>query len=258
MKKVLFGLVVFALAIASASMAGAVEWHAWGVHGGAISSTAPGTITAVTGNDATYHWNKSNWSTRTGQKAFYSTNAFNGQNVSVIQDITYTVTAGYWGNVYFNVMVQDANGKKAILSPSYNSATNSGWTLTGTLGKSFCVFEAESGWTGTSATGWYAADWDEVKNLTIANGPFAEFPDTVTAPHASAQGDALYTVSNWYAWGGAAASDGLLITFGQSTGTTTPTTTITGFGVTSSVPEPGSIVALLSGLAGLAVIRRRK
>ncbi|MHC4354874.1 MAG: hypothetical protein ACYS0H_19405, partial [Planctomycetota bacterium] len=150
-----------------------------------------------------------------------------------IISFTWDVVSGYWGNAYFNVMVEDAGGKKAILAPGYNSAASTGWDTTdGSTTNSYCLFEAEPGWTGTTSIGWYAATWDEVKNLTITDGPFTEFPDTLTGA-ATAQNDPVYTVSNWAAWADLAAGadldweqGGVMITFGQSTGGNPATTII--------------------------------
>ena len=188
------------------------EWHAWGVHGASIGITAAGVVDATVNDTAgqtpDYHWNKGTWSTRTGQKAFLSTNAFNGMTLEdAISSMSYTVNESqstYWGNAYWNIMLQDSGGKRAILAPAYNSATSSGFATDGSAGtgNDFCIFEAESGWTGTAATGWGVAEWDGVngvKDLTIANGPFTEFPDTLGGT-AAAQDDPVYSVTNWADW----------------------------------------------------------
>ena len=221
-------------------LADCVTFHAFAVHEGTIDASVPGTITANTGNHPDYHWNKSSWAGRTGQKAFYSTSAFNGSPVSVIQELHWDLVEGYWGNAYFNVMVEDAGGKKAILAPSMNSMTDPGWGDMG-ANKNYAVFEAEAGWTGTAATGFYAATWDEVKDLIITDGPFTEFPDTLDGA-ATMQNDPVYTVENWAAWADLAAGGdfgwekgGFLITFGQSTGTATPLTTIENISLTHSL-----------------------
>ena len=243
------------------------EWHAWGTHDGSVSITSPGTATSSITSDPTYHWNKSSWSGRTGQKAFITTSDFNGMTVSdAIQSIDYDVTDGYWGDVYFNIMVQDSNGKKAILTPAYNSDSSSGFATDGSAGASgdFCVFEAEAGWVGTSAVGWYAAEFDAIKDLVITDGPFTEFPDTLTGA-ATAQDDPVYTAANWAAWADNSAgfdcgweSDGFLITFGQSTATGN-SVTIENLAVNGSVvPEPSTICLLGFGILSLTLIRRRR
>jgi len=250
-------IIVAILATGSVAAAAPIEWHAWGVHGATIDdSSFPTSVTAVTGVDANYHWNKSNWDTRIGQKAFLSTSHFNGMLVGTITGLDWDVIEGYWGNAYFNVMVEDANGKKAILAPSLNSATSTGWEASG---NAFSVFEAEAGWTGTAATGWYAATWDEVKDLVITDGPFTEFPDTLTGA-ATAQNDSVYTAANWAAWSGGNSSDGFLITFGQSTGTSTPVTTIGNISIEyETIPEPGTLILFGAGLfGGLMIVRRRR
>jgi hypothetical protein len=240
MKKILLGLAVAVIFVFLVGNANAIEWHAWGVHEATIDATdAPNGISAITGNNNNYHWNKSSWDTRTGQKAFYSTRAFNGLPVESIKSLSWDVVEGYWGNAYFNVMVKDLNEKRAILAPSCNRSSSTGWgsgipacnpnpAKPGT----YSVFEAESGWTGTAKTGWYAATWDEVKDLIIADGPFTEFPDTLNGD-ATEQNDDTYSIENWAAWADNSADydadwekDGFMITFGQSTGTNIPLTVI--------------------------------
>src|SRR5690606_17459391 len=88
----------------------------------------------------------------------------------------------------------------------------------------------EAGWTGTASTGSGVATWDDIRNLTITSGPFAEFPDTLTGA-AEGQGDARYLLSNWADWAAQSGSSGahlhgVLLTFGQSTGTTPAVTQI--------------------------------
>jgi len=214
----------------------AITWNGYGVHGGSISISS-GQITAVTedteGNIPDFHWNKSSWTTRTGQKAFYVTSDLNGKKVGNISTFSWDIVSGYWGNAYFNVMVEDANGYKAILAPSCNNLTDTGWgpsvlpcgvhSPSGNPG-TYSIFEAEPGWTGTMYTGWRAATWDEVKDLKISDGPFTEYPDTL-AGAATGQDDTVYTLDNWAAWADQAAGadldwekGGVMITFGQSTG----------------------------------------
>ncbi len=228
--------------LASFSMASgvmAVTWNGYGVHGGSITESG-GQFTAVAGNTAgetpEYHWNKSSWATRTGEKAFYVTSDLNGMPVGAITEFSWDFVSGYWGNAYFNIMVEDGGGKKAILAPKYNGPSTTGWdTTVGSTTKSYCVFEAEAGWTGTATIGWDGATWDEVKVLTITDGPFTEFPDTL-AGTATGQGDPAYTVANWAAWADQAAGydadwekGGVMVTFGQSTGAVDDTTVIENF-----------------------------
>ena len=236
MKKIFSGLAVVVIFVFLVESAVAIDWHAWGVHEATIDATgAPSEVTAVTGNNDKYHWNKSNWETRIGQKAFYSTNAFNGLPVESIESLSWDVVEGYYGNAYFNVMVQDSTGKRAILAPSCNGPSSTGWgplSACSPVGGTYSVFEAESGWGGTTQTGWYAATWEQVKDLVIADGPFTEFPDTLNGD-ATVQDDDAYSIENWAAWADSSAGydadwekDGFMITFGQSTGTDTPLTVI--------------------------------
>ena len=266
MKKFVF---IFALLALVGISQAAGTWNAYGVHGATITSSAPGTFTAVAGNDPDYHWDKSSWSTRTGQKAFLVTSDFNGMSVSSITSMSWNTDAGYWGNAYFNIMVEDAFGNKAIIAPSVNADGDPGWNV-GSTSKDFSIFEAESGWTGP--TGWYSATWDDIKDLTITEGPFTEFPDT-THGDALAQGDSNYSVNNWAAWADAAAgydagweTGGVLITFGQSTGpgVNPDTTTISNVYVNGelvclapAVPAPGALLLAGLGTACVGRIRRR-
>ena len=241
----------------------AIEWHAWGVHGGTATITGEGAISAsvhdTAGQTPDYHWNKSSWTTRTGQKAFVSTSAFNGMTLdAAIQSLSYTgQTATNWSNVYWNIVIQDSGGKKAIVSPAYNSASSTGFATDGSAGtgKDYCIFEAESGWSGTTSTGWYAAEWADIKNLTIASGPFTEFPDTLTGT-ATMENDPVYSVTNWAAWAtnsGAvsAQNDGFLFVFGQSTAQNADIQLMS-VGVNGVlVPEPATMILL--GLGGLLV-----
>ena len=113
-----------------ATVPSTITWNSYGVHGGSISVSS-GEVTAIAGNTAgespEYHWNKSTWTGRTGEKAFYVTSDLNGCKVSVISDFDWNFVSGYWGNAYFNVMVEDSNGFRAILAPAKNSAETSGW-----------------------------------------------------------------------------------------------------------------------------------
>ena len=268
MKRVMMILAVAALMTAGTVPAEAAEWHAWGTHGGTIDGSVQGVVDAVVndtdGDTPDYHWNKSSWATRTGQKAFMSTSAFNGMTLdAALQGLSYTVDMGVstaWANAYWNVMVEDAGGKKAILSPAYNSATSSGFATDGSAGadNDYCIFEAEAGWTGTALTGWYAGEWDDVKHLTITDGPFTEYPDTLGGT-ATIQDDPVYTVANWAAWADQSANgdgdweqDGLLFVFGQSTGTSPGRIRI--FDVTVNGDPVGPAAPPLPEPAGLGLI----
>jgi hypothetical protein len=245
------------------------EFSLWATHGAAISyDSESGVLTAITGNNPTYHWNKSSWAGRTGLKAFATTGAFNGQTVDEALDrLSWTNIAGDSGDAYFNIMVQDAEGRRAILAPRYygsnaNAVEASGFVTDNTKNW-FSVFEAEDGWSGTTATGAGVATWDEIKNLTIANGPFAEFPDTLTGT-ATGPGDAVYAVSNWADWatdyGSTGAQlHGVLITFGQSTGTSPVVTQIGSIEindtpVTFAANANQAVVAPTSGVASFTTL----
>lgn len=266
MKNIVRICAIVAVMVAVAGTASATtllvgDMNAWATHGGGIVVNGDGSVTATTGNDPDYHWNKSGWAGRTGQKAFLTTGALNGLKVGDITEFSWDFVSGYWGNAYFNIMVEDVNGFRAILAPSSNSAASTGFNA---AGLAFAVFEAEVGWTGTAATGFNAATWDQVKDLTISPGPFTEFPDTLTGD-ATAQNDAVYQESNWGDWAGLWgnsdwADHGVLVTFGQSTGTATPETVINNFKLSYNqpIPEPATISLLLLGVGGLVARNRRK
>ncbi len=211
----------------------AVTFNMWGTHGASIDyDSESGVLTAFTGRDANFHWNKSNWANRTGKKAFFSTADFNSMTVeNALTAISWEHVAGSDGDIYFNIMVEDSGGHKAILAPryygnSYTNTTGQAGFVTNDTQNWFSVFEAEAGWTGTSSTGAGVATWSEIKDLTITTGPFAEFPDTLTGA-AKFQNDPVYQLSNWANWAADSGStgahqDGVLITFGQSTGNEPP------------------------------------
>ena len=251
-------------------------WHAWGTHGGTVSFSPTGdeivaNVLDTDGDSPDYHWNKSSWASRTGQKAFVSTSDFNGLTLeNAITSLEYTVdepNSTTWGNAYWNIILQEPDGDRAILAPSYNSATSSGFKTDGTAGalKDFAIFEAEPGWTSTS-TGFYAAEWSEVKDLVIAPGPFTEFPDTLGGT-ATAQNDVVYSLANWAAWADQSAGsdagweqDGVLFVFGQSTGTSPGQVVIENVSVNGMavVPEPTTIALGGIGLALIGLRTRRQ
>lgn len=233
MKKILFVSSLMGM-LAAASGHAQPTFSMWGTHGAAIDyDTGTGTLTVLTGRDSNFHWNKGNWERRTGRKAFFSTDHFNGQTVeNAITSIDYNHVSDAANalDAYFNIMVEDSNGYKAILAPRYyatdgNAVNQSGFVTNNDLNW-YSIFEAESGWTGTASTGFGVATWDDVKGLTITTGPFTEFPDTLGGA-ATGQNSPLYQLSNWADWAadsGAAGAHqhGFMITFGQSTGTTQP------------------------------------
>lgn len=260
------------LSIATAPLFAANTWHAWGTHGATVSIPSPGVIEAVVNNtsgDATdYHWNKSSWSSRTGQKAFVSTPDFNGITIgSAITSLERTVDlSGSTGfaNSYWNIVVEDINGKKAIVAPSAFTAVDAGYSPLAI----YSIFEAEAGWIGTASTGFSSASWAEISLLSITNGPFTEFPDTL-AGSATMQNDAVYDISNWAAWADQSAGldgdweqDGVLFVFGQSTGTAPGPMRITGVSVNgmlvTAVPEPTALVLGGLALASFVVVGRRR
>jgi hypothetical protein len=258
------------VACSSAAFAGNVGgFNGWGVHGGSVTVNSDGSITGNHGDSELdtpkYHWNKSSWDGRNGRKAFYSTSELNGRPVSDILSIDYTVTdssaPGARTDVYFNIMVQDAGGARAILAPRYLDGTSSGFSRDGTAGPlgDFSVFEAEAGWTGPTGSG--SAEFDDIKDFIISSRPKTELPDTLTGD-ATSQTDPVYQYSNWADWadqsGGTNSGwelDGVMLAFGQSTGTPEVSfTTVSDFGVTV-VPEP---VAAMGGLSLLTLIGLRR
>ena len=266
---------IFAAAITSGDASAANVWHEWGTHGGTVAITASGEITAnvldTSGGSPEYHWNKSSWASRTGQKAFVSTADFNGLTLeNAISSLDYTVDVGnstYWGNAYWNIILQEPDGDRAILAPSYNSATSSGFATDGSAGagNDFAIFEAEPGWTSTG-TGFYAATWNDVKDLVISSGPFTEFPDTLGGT-ATSQGDPAYQLANWAAWADQSAGfdsgweqDGVLFVFGQSTGTNPGQVVIENVSVNGMtiIPEPSTLVLGCLGFVAIGFRSRGK
>ncbi|MHC4354910.1 MAG: hypothetical protein ACYS0H_19585, partial [Planctomycetota bacterium] len=94
MKNLLAICAVAVVILSATGLARAVTWNTYGVHGGSISLSG-GQITAIAGNTVgetpDYHWNKSNWTARTGEKAFYVTSDLNGQKVESIISFTWDV-----------------------------------------------------------------------------------------------------------------------------------------------------------------------
>ncbi len=129
------------VACSSAAFAGEVTgFNGWGVHGGSVTVNPDGSITGNHGDSELdtpkYHWNKSDWTGRNGRKAFYSTAELNGRPVSDILSIDYAVSgpSDNRDDVYFNIMIEDAGGARAILAPRYLSDTSSGFSRDGTAG----------------------------------------------------------------------------------------------------------------------------
>lgn len=198
------------------------DWRGWGVHEGRLGQSAGVTrIEAQTASDNRFHWNKDSWSSQIGQKAYISTHEFLGMTVeNALQSISFDVVDGNWVNVYWNIIVEDSNGGRGVISPAKNSETSSGF-LPGTPTLDYSVLVADQDWIGPVGEG--VANWDDIKNLLITVGPSPELPDTLTGA-AHGQNDPRYQPENWKDWASdsgieAAWLDGFMIVFGQSNGT---------------------------------------
>jgi hypothetical protein len=218
MKRVMLTLGILAFLAQSSS----ADYRGWGVHEGRLGQSAGVTrIEAQTSSDYRYHWDKSDWNTQIGQKVYISTDEFLGMTIeNALQSISYDVVDGNWVNVYWNIVVEDTNGGRAVISPAKNSQTSSGF-IPGTPTLDYSILVADQNWIGPVGEG--VANWNDIKDLIIAMGPAPELPDTLSGS-ATGQGDPRYQVENWKDWAEdsgieSAFLDGFMIVFGQSTGT---------------------------------------
>lgn len=274
-------------------------WTAWSVHGGEIDLSQTGEVTVNMATSGSHYWNKSNsgGGPRSGQKAYVSTNYFNGSTVGQVTSLDWATSNGSPGDAYLNIYVENSLGGNAILAFTNNQTwgvndVDGNFTIDGT-DRVYHLFETTGDWTGFT-TGFGAGSWDDVKDLTIVgdwlppDGPDdvvgSVFQDVNDNNLPSAQANALFGDDHWLEWGGSAAYGGFLWVFGQSTqpaaltqanGITlenvsleydpdgagvAPSTPLAGLNVggnTTVVPEPTSSLLLLSGL-GLLALRRRQ
>lgn len=207
--------------VVSPAFAQSTNWHTWGVHGGYVDLTVDSNqFDVYAGVDPQYHWDTTPWAFQTGQKAYVSTNRFRGKTIlNALTSIDYDVVSGHWGNVNFNIIVDDGSGNRAIIAPAANSAVSAGFNV-GAVTPDFLILWPETGWTGPVGTG----DWDDIKNLMITEGPApGPLPDNLDGDAVGPSPDPAYELKNWTDWGqdsGMAEPhlDGFLIAFGHTTG----------------------------------------
>lgn len=281
--------------LSTAGTLSAQTWTAWAVHGGDIDLTQSGEVTVDIATSSGHYWNKSG--TRSGQKAYVSTDYFNGSSVSQITSLDWDFANGSGGDLYLNLYVENSLGGNGILAFTNNQTWGvndaNGDTFITSADRIYHLFETTGDWTGFT-TGANAGTWDDINALTIVgdwlppDGPDdvagSVFQDVNANALPTAQGNSLFGDDHWTEWGGSAASGGFLWVFGQSTnpapitvangitlenmqisydadgtGPSTPVALadINTLGNTTVIPEPTS-AALLAGAGILLALRRRR
>jgi len=263
----------------------AQHWNAWTVHNGNIDLSQSGEVHVEIGTSGAHYWNKSG--TRGGQKAYVSTDFFNGQTIGQITTLDWDTALGSTGDSYLNIYVQNAANGNAILT-----FTNSvQWGSNPSTSLAYGLVEEEGDWSGFSL-GHNSNTFDAVSDLTIVgNWLPPEGPDSldgevfqdITINGGQPQGNALFGDDHWAQWAGPGVDDGFLWVFGQST-QPSPQTVTNGISIlnvdlafdpdgagsnpavsldglntnsnTTVVPEPSVTTLLLLGLGGLMTVRR--
>lgn len=225
------------IALLSGGIAFAAPWTPWAVGTGSTTVVA-GNITFTAGTSPAPVWT----SGQQGNKAFYSTDAFNGMKISSLIELSYTLLnppdpTGL-SAPYLNVVATDGTDFVHLLldampipfgQQKHDFSTASYQANEGSGGL--------AGWNGT----WKS--YADVKDLTIAGGY-------------SANPAAMTPIGGWTGLG---ADDGVVLAWGNRGGAANYANPVTITNVqVRSVPDSASTFALLSvGLLVLAAWRRR-
>ena len=229
---------VLGLTATGASAALVSNWTAWAV-GTGTSSESGGTVSMTAGTNASPVWT----SGQSGNKAYYSTDALNGERVDVLNSLHYNCVT-YCGNngigpggPYVNIYVVDPNNaaNKAILL-----VIPGGPDTQGDFHFSLDLFRVNE---SVGTANWLAANgtdvaWTAVKDLYIGNGTYAG----QVAPIAG--------------FSGPGADDGFALAWGNRGGDPVYQP-VSINGITLDVPEPASLALVGLALLGLTALRRR-
>jgi hypothetical protein len=220
--------------LTTSAFADGIGWTNWAVGSGSTVINSDASITFTAGVNTAPVWTTG----QSGNKAFYSTDDFNGMKVGDLIELSYTlvnpVDPTGLDAPYLNIAVTDGVGGFSYLL--LDGASSPG-------GQTRQVFNAAKyrGNEGSGALAPWNNVWksfDDVKNLTIAAG-FA-----ANATGASPIGG----------WTGVGADDGIILAWGNRGGDPmyNHSVTISGVGI-QAVPAPTGIVGLL-GLAAMGLV----
>jgi hypothetical protein len=243
------------------SASASISWTPWAVgNTGSTVVNGDGSVTFKAGDDGPALWSTG----QTRSKAFYSTDAFNGQTVGSLLEMSYTLVAttpadagdGLSGP-YLNIAVKNGTGGHAILlldampSPlgqqkhvfstaqfNFNEQDANMAAYITSLGAPDSIHDGKN---------WY--DYSDVAGLIIAGG-FAESAAVLPA---------VAPTSGWASWSATGSDDGVILAVGNRGSTPITEATINGLTV---VPEPttmiaGALLLLPIALGGLRKVRKQ-